>query len=84
MLAGLVLPPSCQQVARESPAGGEASLVFVICNDASGSAILRELEEARAAASPFRVSVCAARTLNAAGQAWVTLSLRSEHVKSGL
>ena len=27
-------------------------------------------------AGPFRVSVCAARTLNATGESWVTLSLR--------
>ena len=33
---------------------------------------------------PFRVPVCAARALSAAGQSRVTLSLRQEHVKSGL
>ena len=31
--------------------------------------------------SPFRVSVCAARTLNATGQPRVTLSLQKEHLR---
>ena len=35
--------------------------------------------EARLQPNPFRVSVCAARTLNATGQSRVTLSLRQEH-----
>ena len=34
--------------------------------------------------SPFRVSVCAARTLNVTGQSRVTLSLQLEHLKSSL
>ena len=32
--------------------------------------------------SPFRVSVCAAHSLNATGQSRVTLSLRQEHLRA--
>ena len=32
--------------------------------------------------SPFRVSACAARTLNATGQSRVTLSLQQEHLRA--
>ena len=40
---------------------------------------LEQVAENPRPSSPFRVSVCAARTLNATGQSRVTLSLRQEH-----
>ena len=39
--------------------------------------------EQRPVQSSFRVSLCAARTLNATGQCRVTLSLRQEHLRAG-
>ena len=48
----------------------------------AASALLAALRRGPSSCKPFLVSVCAARTLNAAGQPRVTLSLRQERLRA--
>ena len=52
---------------------------FMYCD---GSSFTGDRALPHSPSSPFRVSACAARTLNATGQSRVTLSLRWEHLRA--